>query len=316
MKHFNSLVSVIMPVYNGSEYIEDAISSVLTQTHHDIELVIIDDGSTDQTALVVEKIADIDNRVRYIKQKNKGPAAARNKGILESKGFFISFLDADDIWIKNKLEKQLCFLERDENIVVYGGSQYIYNTIDAPKKPRVVNFKNFSSNEEFLEHLAFSSSSEIAFTCAVLLKKTLLDEVGYFDETLQNAEDWDVWLRLACKYNFYALQEIVFLRRKHHSSQTSTLMLDKMIQNEITVLNKLEKMQKRPQLPFSKIYGLKYNEIAHHLRSRKRHLDAIKFMKKSICVYPNLFFSLAVIKFFIATTLSLILNPILGDSSD
>lgn len=102
-------VSIIIPTYNSAKYIHDAIESVLNQTYQDFEIIVMDDGSIDNTKKVLRSYIE-SKKIRYFYQKNKGPSAARNKGIREAKGEYIAFLGADDIWHKKKLEKSINFM--------------------------------------------------------------------------------------------------------------------------------------------------------------------------------------------------------------
>src|SRR5699024_4081686 len=111
MSQFNPLVSVILPVYNAEDYISDAIQSVLNQTYTDWELIVVDDGSTDQTKKVINPFLE-DDRIRYFYQENGGQGSARNKGIERAKGIYLALLDADDVWKVDKLQSQLNIILR------------------------------------------------------------------------------------------------------------------------------------------------------------------------------------------------------------
>ncbi len=107
------LVTVVIPAYNREKFLPETIESVRTQTFQDWELIIVDDGSTDDTATIVSQLSKTDHRIRYIWQQNSERAVARNRGIKESRGAYIAFLDSDDLWLPNKLEKQVNTIMRD-----------------------------------------------------------------------------------------------------------------------------------------------------------------------------------------------------------
>lgn len=181
------LVSVIVPVFNGRDSLEPAIDSALAQTVP-LEVVVVDDGSTDGSGDIAASIAERDPRVRLIQQTNRGLAAARNVGLRQSRGIYVAFLDADDLWLPRKLATQLPFLAEDRVVFsdafvmrcVSEGEERIFRPgmLDSP-----IDF------ERLLEH------NLVPILTAVVGRQLLLD-VGGFDEELRSVEDWDLWLRL------------------------------------------------------------------------------------------------------------------------
>lgn len=179
--------SVIIPCYNSAKYLGEAIESVLTQSWPDFEIIIIDDGSTDNTAYVSQSFCD--PRVHYIYQENKGLSAARNTGIRHSSGKYIAFLDADDVFLPHKLEVQLAYLEKHPEVGLVAGG---YSRIDT--EGRVLYEVKPAPGTVFPEDLLVRSSFPIH---AALVRQTWVERVGCFDETLPAAEDWDFFCRLA-----------------------------------------------------------------------------------------------------------------------
>ncbi len=188
------LVSVIMPTYNRADYLPYAIKSVLGQTYQELELHIINDGSTDNTDEVVESFAS-DKRVRYHCQINKGQSAARNVGIEKSRGEYICLLDSDNLWVDDKLEIQLkYFIENPDADIIYGDGQSIdEHGRDIATQP----IKRYSG------HITASLliSNYISNNTAIC-KSRCFREMGSFDENLRYAEDYDLWLRFSTKYKF------------------------------------------------------------------------------------------------------------------
>src|SRR6476659_7001862 len=115
----DELVSVIMPAFNAGKYISDAIQSVIQQTYNNWELIVIDDGSTDTTAAIIKEFIASDDRIKYLYQENGGPGKARNKGLKEAKGIYVAFLDADDLWLPEKLREQLKTMFYHKTDLVY-----------------------------------------------------------------------------------------------------------------------------------------------------------------------------------------------------
>lgn len=279
----SQIVSVVMPVYNCERYLLESIDSVLKQTYSNLELVIVDDGSTDDSAGLIKKVIRQDERIVYIYQNNQGPGAARNRGIESARGEYIAFIDADDIWFHDKIEKQIEKLTKLENTIIFGGSRYIWENSN---KTRVVNYKNFKKREEFFKYLAYLPSNKIAFTCAVICNKKCITKVGNFDTSLNNAEDWDLWLRLAIQYPFYALPSPVFYRRKHESNSTSHIPLEENVQNELKVLSKLREDFIREKIDYNNLISRKYRQYAGKAYLYKKYRLSKIYIKQAIKADP------------------------------
>jgi glycosyltransferase involved in cell wall biosynthesis len=215
------MVSVIMPAFNSEVYIPEAMDSVVKQTYPHWELIVVDDGSMDKTREIVDGYMRGDSRIRYIHQKNSGPAAARNRGIQAAKGKYVAFLDSDDIWYLDKLEKQMDFLASNPGYVVYGGRNYIRKEGNRfVESGQIRLFKNFDTIRENFEYILFHPN--LTITGTVLFEKSLLDKTGYFDESLRVCEDDHLFIRMAAHSNFHALNEPVDYRRKHDESITGS----------------------------------------------------------------------------------------------
>lgn len=209
------MVSVVMPVYNSEKYLNESIDSVLNQTYKNIELIVIDDGSTDNSSTIVNQYA---NRLVYIKQDNKGVAAARNAGIAVSKGTYIAFIDSDDIWDKKKVEIQREILDRNPNIgLVYSD----HATFD----DNGIIFRNVAKGRGMSR-----PSGDIFFdlilcclfqTSTVMVRRGLLEKVGLFNVDYRSGEDYDLWLRIAsCSEVAYA-PHVLAMYRQHPLSITN-----------------------------------------------------------------------------------------------
>jgi GT2 family glycosyltransferase len=187
------LVSIILPTHNRAAFLRQAVDSVLAQTFPGWELIIIDDGSTDETRQYLRCLAD--DRVQVIESDHCGlPARLRNVGVRRAKGRYIAFLDSDDVWAKTKLEVQLADLERKP---AARWSYTYYDRIDDHGDPRPVpkGFKLGACEGWIFEQLVTLAAKVTMPT--VVVERTLLDEAGGFDETLRFSEDYELWLRLA-----------------------------------------------------------------------------------------------------------------------
>lgn len=211
------LVSVIMPAYNASAYIAESIESVLEQTYINWELLVIDDGSTDDTAAIVTRFKEADTRIKYLYQQNGKQGKARNLGIKNSQGKYIAFLDADDKWTADKLAIQINTFATDKNIDLLFSQGYSLNG------KTVENFdaeiKAVWNNDDFDYFIAQNRIP----TLSVLLKKDALLEVGGFTEKseIQNVEDYHLWLKLLIANKlFKSTADRLFYYRIHSNQST------------------------------------------------------------------------------------------------
>jgi glycosyltransferase involved in cell wall biosynthesis len=184
--------SVIIPVYNRACVVARAVESVLSQTCQDFEIVVVNDGSTDDTEGVLQPYRD---RIHYIRQSNRGSAAARNHGIQECRGQYIAFLDSDDRWYPEKLARI------QEAILAHSDAGLLYSDY------RSVTPKGRLVRVERCRHVVGNAYGGLLLHCFVLTstvvcKRECFDTVGFFHEPLRRVQDWDMWIRIARKYSF------------------------------------------------------------------------------------------------------------------
>jgi glycosyltransferase involved in cell wall biosynthesis len=206
------LVSVVIPTYNRAWILTEAIKSVLSQTFENYELIVVDDGSTDNTRLLLDSFKDI----RAISQKNKGVSAARNSGIEAAAGDYLAFLDSDDLWLPEKLASQMAFFKtHPEAMICQTQEIWIRNgrRINPKRRHRKASGMFF---ERSLDLCLVSPS-------AVIIKKDLLDDVGRFDEMLPACEDYDLWLRIGARYPVFLVDKPLVIKRGGHADQLSAL---------------------------------------------------------------------------------------------
>lgn len=238
MKIDGPLVTVVVPVYNGEKYLADTLRSVLEQSYNTLEIIIINDGSTDKTESIIKTFCQKDPRIRYFYQSNSGLSSARNTGIKMASGRLISFIDADDLWMKDKLGKQVALIENnkiEEDIgIVYCDNIFINESGEQIHDPDLFRLRpeiqGFVYEKLILANLVCGSGS------AVLLPKKIFDSVGNFDALLPTCEDWDMWLRIAKKYQLkYVYEPLVKIRVHHGQMQSSS---DRMFYGRIALLSK------------------------------------------------------------------------------
>jgi len=203
-----TLVSTIIPAYNAYEYIRESIDSALAQTHRAQEIIVVDDGSTDGTpGLVLE----YGSSVRVIRQQNSGPAAARNRGVRAAVGSWVAFLDADDTWLPEKLQRQLARAQQTGTSFVYTDRE---NSGDCAGISRYASDVGILAEGEVYEQLLGGNFITLS---SVLMKRDLFLESGGFceDRSLMAVEDWDLWLRIAAEYKVALCPEPLVRYRFH-----------------------------------------------------------------------------------------------------
>lgn len=217
------LVSVIIPAYNCSEHISEAIESVLAQDYPNKEIIVVDDGSTDETTDI---LASYEEKITLVKQQNSGSAAARNTGIKASHGEFIAFLDADDLWFPGKLSLQTEYMLAHKNIGLVYHDWIVWspesNGTYAPLTPPPLKDDKFSIVEEcsgWIYGKLFSDS--IIHTTSAMLRKTLIDKAGMFDESLRIGEDYDYWFRVSRYTQIHKLKAVLSAYRTNIASITN-----------------------------------------------------------------------------------------------
>ncbi|MCP9494749.1 MAG: glycosyltransferase [Pyrinomonadaceae bacterium MAG19_C2-C3] len=232
----NPRVSIIMPAYNAERYIAAAIDSVIAQTYQAWELIVIDDGSRDRTAEIVKSYLAADVRIRYIFQENRKMSNARNNGIKHARGELIAFLDADDLWLPEKLALQVETLDRQQVDVVFGDG-FIFTDDDTRDESR-----SFSGSEG---RIAGSDMFELMLTgnkiavLSVMMRSETLTRVGGFDESPQilGCEDYELWLRLAEREASFCGMKEHLVRYRVHAGGVSSKRVE-MLRAEIAVLRR------------------------------------------------------------------------------
>ncbi len=222
-------VSVIMSVYNGANYIAQAIQSVLDQTYHNFELIIVDDGSTDNTSQIV---SSFDNHsIRYIYQQNQGQSSARNTGIQIAQGKYICFIDHDDIFLKDKLQLQVTLLDTHPQVgLVYGWADVIDSSGHSTRDTLTATYEG-DVLRTLLRHNFIRSPS------LVMCRREVFDKVGIFDRQLPPCEDYDMWIRIAyAGYEVACVQSLITQYRVHTTNASSNI--KKSISKDIEVLTK------------------------------------------------------------------------------
>ncbi|RND00664.1 glycosyltransferase family 2 protein [Lysinibacillus halotolerans] len=230
-------VSVIMPVYNGEKYIKLAINSVLNQSYKDIELIVVDDGSTDSTAVIVKKIIE-DNKLfdlKYLYQENKGPSVARNVGIENAKGEYIALLDSDDYYHRDKIYEHINYLLKNPNIDIAYGDLTIVNSESEIQNTLKAEMPSENQNL-FLASMLFRQF--IPGPATLVGKRECFINNPYNPDIIY-AEDYDLTIRLAMKYKFAYVPEGIYYCRRHDRNLSNNH--EAQLQSEIRIVRKIGK---------------------------------------------------------------------------
>lgn len=270
------LVSVIIPSYNYGRYVGQAVDSALAQTYPAIEVIVVDDGSTDDTR---ERLAAYGNRIRYVHQQNQGLSAARNTGIREAKGDYLAFLDSDDAFHPHKLELQMAYLRThpETDLIatdMFSDDKIVWCPVDAAHVP---------ATSVSLEAMAikprFAPSSVVAH-------RKCFDAVGVFDTTLRSVEDRDMWLRIASQFNMVRLDIPLTWYRVTPGSMSSHP--ERMEHFELLVLNRsldfprLKANRRVRRLALSHCY----RSSAYTFQAAGRSREAYQRLKQSFWQWP------------------------------
>lgn len=208
------LVSVVIPNYNYARYLRQAIDSVLAQTYPAVEIIVVDDGSKDDSQAVLD---EYDGRIRAIRQPNKGVSAARNNGIRASTGEAIAFLDSDDVWDARKLELQMGRFERAEVGLVHCGLEYV------DSQGRTLSIDMGGAEGDILERHALFRTPTVRSGSTALVRRSCFDRVGLFDEALSTSADWDMWRRVGGVCKVAMVQEALVKYRLHDGAMHRNL---------------------------------------------------------------------------------------------
>lgn len=226
---YEPLISVVIPVYNGSNYMVDAIDSALSQTYRNIEIIVVNDGSCDdgKTEAIALSYGD---KIRYIAKENGGVSSALNTAIANMKGKWLSWLSHDDIYKPNKLERQVCFLNElmekkavrnIEDICVYAALERVNS------EGKFISRKQYRvpDNLSPIDCLIFNICSYSIGGCTVLMSKKILNEVGGFDESIRTVSDADLWFRMMMSgHSFFYKDEVIVMSRQHKQQVGNTSM--------------------------------------------------------------------------------------------
>ncbi|WP_424098580.1 glycosyltransferase [Moorena producens] len=297
-----SLISIIIPVYNDEKTIKQTIESVLNQTFSNFELIVIDDGSQDSTWQIISSIKDA--RLKIFSYPNAGVNRARNRGFSHASGDYIAFLDADDLWHPDKLEFQLNALQANpQAAVAYSWTNYIDESGQFLRRGNHITLNGNVYPQLLLTDFLENGSN-------VLICRKAFDTVGQFDESLTQAEDWHMWLRLAAHYPFVAVPYPHILYRVSANSASSDT--SKMEAGCLQVIERAfaaapDSLQYLKKHSLANLYKYLIFKALESSSQRHQTLAALRFIGHAIRYDPSLLLTRTTLKVFLKVILLLIL---------
>lgn len=294
------LVSVVIPTYNREHLLIESINNALWQTYQNIEIIVVDDGSQDGTKAIMENYQN--PKVSYFYKANGGPSTARNEGIRRSSGKYIAFLDSDDLWNPTKLEAQVKFLESNPDVgLVTTNHRFIDATGGTIKDPG----KKFGyTPQNGFIHGVLEITFPIATTSTFMVRKSVLDEVGIFNESFGISEDLDLWIRIGLKFEVGYIGDVLVSVRLHEAHLMGQTPRYQVWKQSVTVLESY-RQEILKQVPEADLYFSKFFEIAGDLALRSGlrwkafclFFDALIRNPLSLIKYKNIVRCLMPIKF-------------------
>jgi len=265
------LVSVVIPSYNYGRFVTQAVDSALAQTHSAIEVIVVDDGSIDDTR---ERLKGYEKRIQYIYQKNQGLSAARNTGIRHARGEWVALLDSDDSWHPKKTEMQLAAVGEDQSIGLVGSPEYVEMPEVLLEDPVLREL----GVREFLTKPPVSPS-------AVMVRRKCFETVGLFDESLRSVEDRDMWLRLAARYRALQVCSPCWWYRQHSGQMNRNA--DRMFANYKRVLESFFREHPKHQHLRRYAMGYLYFDAVWSYRDEGRRVAALWRLAQSTWYRPQ-----------------------------
>ncbi|MFD2228565.1 glycosyltransferase family 2 protein [Alkalimarinus sediminis] len=294
-------VSIIIPVYNAEKYIVQTLNSIFDQSYKNIEIILIDDCSTDQSKNVIAPF--LSDKVKYFCEPKNcgGPSGPRNTGIKQASGDLIMMFDSDDIMLPSKIERSVtCFIDNPDIGLLCTGFQSIDNGDSLISNDYLKNYTSFRSsfnptgwNTAYLIKASDAYKqlfhSNFVGTSSVVIPKVVFEHVGYFDETMTNADDWDMWFRIAKHYDFIFLDEVLHQYRISPGGISA--------RGGINALNKIKVLNKQDVTPLGSaekqqlhyLMSLNYTALARYYLSIESRKQARAHLWQSFKFKPSIY---------------------------
>jgi glycosyltransferase involved in cell wall biosynthesis len=302
-----ALVSVIVPAFNAAEHIRETLNSVLAQTYEKIEVIVVDDGSSDATTTIVEEFVTRDSRFQLIRQSNAGVGAARNAAIRNARGKYIAPLDADDLWFPEKLEKQVACIEQSGNKT---GLVYCWS-IHIDKQGEFVCNGYSQTIEGRLRH-ALVLHNVVENASVPLFRAGVLEKVGLYltraeQGGAQGCEDWDLYLRIAEIFNICVVPEYLAAYRQTNSSMS--IQAEGMAASFAVIMRRARQRNcDLPSAAFRWSAGYFYSYLVEKSYDCGHFSRCLLYLKEAACANPVLFLETRIYRRFLKSVLNIIAN--------
>ena len=285
-------ISAIIPAYNSAKFLKEAIDSVIKQTHPIDEIIVVDDGSIDQTQQIAESYG---HQITYIKQKNQGPSAARNSGILAATGDWVAFLDADDQWTSDKIEQQLRALKKEPTLKLIAADM---TEVDQSGELLVESvlakhdlLKQFISldGKPLPNALASLVTKNFIPTGTVIVERAVLVESELFNSQIRFGEDLELWAKIACNHPVTCLPKVMMLRRQHggNATQNNQGMLEDLIKVMQSIKRWGSGKLKEQNKSANQLVSNALSDLGYWHFSQDNFQEARKHFLKSLKEHPN-----------------------------
>ena len=274
-------VDIIIPAFNAARFLPFSLESVVSQTFDDWRILLVDDGSTDNTAEAVAPFLDrLGSKLRYIKQENRGLPAARNTAIRASTAEFLALLDADDVWLPCRLSESLKILrERPQVGLVYG----LITGIDQDNRPGITWEGNLSDADGHIAPQVYMRKVELPCP-TITFRRKCVDEVGFFDETMRATEDRDLWLRIALRYEVgFVPKVLAYYRLSPNSMSTDP---QRMLQAQLKFIRKHYGSEGCGLRPRQIALARSYKQRAEALKVQSQPWAALMSALQAVALYP------------------------------
>jgi len=277
-------VSVVIPTYNYARYVPEAIDSVLAQSFEELEIIVVDDGSTDKTAEVLRAFG---GQLRVIRQERRGLSAARNTGIRAARGQYLAFLDSDDLWLPEKVSLQVARLDAEPEV----GLVYAETLLFDDSTPATLTPHSYWASHPSGKILPWLVRQNVIPSPTPMVRRELFERVGLFDETLSACEDWDMWIRIGRVCEIAYVNRVLAKYRQHRENMS--LDSDRLMMNGLRVL---EKAFSAPD-PSRELHGLRrtvfsrwYADFGLGRFHKGRYAQARRDLIRAVTLDPRLLF--------------------------
>lgn len=277
------LVSVVIPAYNAGNFIEHCLKSIVSQNYRPMEVIIVDDGSKDCTASIVETFAqkhrDEQTSFLLIRQENGGPSRARNRGIAEARGEWVAFLDADDQWTCDKLTTQVVYHQNHPDISFTFADMRVVKDSGETIESVFTKYGHCPYDENGIVNDPFSKLLKCNFipTGTVMSRRDCFEQISPFDESIRHGEDYDLWLRMSLKFRFGCLPKVLKIKRDH--AENLSQQEHKFYQSKIYILRKISQMYgdelKLLGISLEKVILLTMREFAYYYYVKRQYVASL-----------------------------------------